>query len=80
MSSRVFTVSVENGLIGNELNSTILSVLLWGRYCPRECYSVRFVDPFPGIYTIVYAGTLYLYCESQKLQILSQPIVIDINQ
>ncbi|PPR06327.1 hypothetical protein CVT26_004658, partial [Gymnopilus dilepis] len=36
-------VSLERGGIGDELNSTILYVFLW------------------GIYTVVYAGTLYLY-------------------
>ncbi|PPR01560.1 LOW QUALITY PROTEIN: hypothetical protein CVT26_013344 [Gymnopilus dilepis] len=36
-------VSVQRGLISDELNSTILYVFLW------------------GIYTVVYAGTLYLY-------------------
>ncbi|PPQ69932.1 hypothetical protein CVT26_013257 [Gymnopilus dilepis] len=43
MSSGSILVAVEKAAIGDELNSTILSVFLW------------------GIYTVVYAGTLYLY-------------------
>ncbi|PPQ97828.1 hypothetical protein CVT26_012929 [Gymnopilus dilepis] len=43
MSSGTFAASSEEGQIGDELNSTILQVFLW------------------GIYTVVYAGTLYLY-------------------